>query len=152
MERMMICKDCGSPKIENRDQQLCASCNKVWRKTRQVTPQEPAPPIKKRSDIMTKMMAIYRPKAAKFLVGKRCAVFPDQKATQVHHMYTRSIDDFADEWAVNNNMPYLLDERYWLPVSAEGHKKITDDSDWAWRNGFSFKRVADKMFQRTVND
>jgi uncharacterized membrane protein YvbJ len=108
---MMICKDCGSDKIENRDQQLCASCNKIWRKTRQVTPQEPAPPIKKRSDIMTKMIAIYRPKAAKFLVGKRCAVFPDQKATQVHHMYTRSIDDFADEWAVNNNMPYLLDER-----------------------------------------
>jgi len=144
----MICKDCGSDKIENRDQQLCASCNKIWRKTRQVAPQEPAPPIKKRSDIMTKMMAIYRPKAAKFLVGKRCAVFPDQKATQVHHMYTRSIDDFADEWAVNNNIPYLLDERFWLPTSDDGHKKITEDSKWAWENGFSFKRVGDKMFQK----
>jgi hypothetical protein len=149
---MMECRDCGSDKIENRDEMLCATCNKIWRKTRQVKAFEPAPPIKKRSDIMTKMMAIYRPKAAKFLVGKRCAVFPDQKATQVHHMYTRSIDDFADEWAVANNIPYLLDERYWLPTSDDGHKKITKDSAWAWEQGFSFKRVADPIFQKVKTE
>lgn len=146
----MECKNCGSLKIENRTEMLCATCNKVWRKTRQVKAFEPAPPIKKRSDIMTKMMAIYRPKAAKFLVGKRCAVYPDQKATEVHHMYTRSIDDFADEWAVNNNQPYLLDERFWLPVSEEGHKKITENSAWAWENGYSFKRVADPIFHKQI--
>lgn len=146
----MECVECGSLKIENRDRMLCASCNKVWRKTRQVTPQEPAPPIKKRSDIMTKMMALYRPKAAKFLVGKRCAVYPDQKATQVHHMYSRSIDDFADDWARENNIPYLLDERFWLPTSDDGHKKITENSAWAWEQGFSFKRVADPIFHKQV--
>lgn len=143
----MECVNCGSPKIENRDEMLCASCNRIWRKTRQVKAAEPAKPIKKRSDVMTRMMAIYRPKAAKFLVGKMCAVYPNQKATQVHHMYTRSIDDFADEWAVSNNIPYLLDERYWLAVSDEGHAKITADSAWAWENGFSFKRVADPIFR-----
>lgn len=137
--------DCGKP-VENQDTGLCASCGKLERKTRQVTPFEPAPPIKKQSDVMAKMMAIYRPKAAKFLVGKRCAVYPDKKATEVHHMYTRSIDDFADEWAVNHNLPYLLDDRFWLPVSAEGHRKITDDSAWAWENKFSFKRITDQIF------
>jgi hypothetical protein len=140
------CVDCGGSKIENQETGRCASCNKIYRKTRQVKAFEPAPPIKKRSDIMTRMMAIYRPKAAKFLVGKKCAVFPEQKATEVHHMYTRSIDDFADEWAVNNNMPYLLDDRFWLPVSSDGHKKITKDSAWAWEQGFSFKRVSDPIF------
>jgi hypothetical protein len=143
---MITCKECDSPKIENKDLQLCATCNKLYRKTRQVKALEPAPAIKKRSDIMTRMMAIYRPKAAKFLVGKMCAVFPKEKATEVHHMYSRSINDFADEWAVENNMPYLLDERFWLHTSSEGHKKITENSAWAWEMGYSFKRVSDPIF------
>lgn len=142
------CVECGNPHVENQDLGLCATCNKLYRKTRQVKELTPPKPIKKRSDVMARMMAIYRPKAAKFLVGKMCAVFPGNKATEVHHMYTRSIDDFADEWAIENNIPYLLDERFWLPVSEEGHRKITDDSAWAWQQGFSFKRVADPMFQK----
>jgi hypothetical protein len=144
----MNCKECDSLKIENKDLQLCASCNKIYRKTRQVKALEPAPAIKKRSDIMTRMMAIYRPKAAKFLVGKMCAVFPDRKATQVHHMYNRSIDEFAVDWAREHNIPYLLDERFWLPTSDEGHDMITENSAWAWENGFSFKRVSDPIFHR----
>lgn len=147
----MTCKECGSSKIENRTEELCATCNKMWRKTRQVKAFEPAPPIKKRSDIMTKMMAIYRPKAAKFLVGRMCAVIPDKKATQVHHMYNRSIDEFADDWAREHNIPYLLDDRFWLPTSDEGHDKITEDSAWAWEQGFSFKRVSDPIFRTSVN-
>lgn len=142
----MECVNCGSLKIENRSEMLCASCNKISRKTRQVKAFEPAPPIKKRSEIMSKMMSIYRPKAAKFLVGKKCAVYPDQKATQVHHMVTRSIDDFADEWGSEYNMPYLLDERYWLAVSDEGHRKITDNPQFAYENQFSFKRITDPIF------
>lgn len=97
---------------------------------------------------MTRMMVIYRPKAAKFLMGKQCAVYPEKKATQVHHMFSRSIDDFADEWAREHNIPYLLDERYWLPVSDEAHEKITRDSAWAWENQYSFKRVTDPIFQK----
>jgi hypothetical protein len=143
---MIECKECGSDKIENRDLQLCESCNKLYRKTRQVKAFEPAPAIKKRSDVMAKMMAIYRPKAAKFLVGKMCAVNPKAKATQVHHMCGRSINDFADEWARENNLPYLLDERFWLPVSDEAHDQITENSAWAWQMGYSFKRVADPIF------
>jgi len=145
------CIECGNPKVENRDLGLCASCNRLRRKTAQVKEVTPAPQIKKRSDVMTRMMNIYKPKAARFLVGKMCAVYPDKKATQVHHMYNRSIDDFADDWARENNIPYLLDERFWLPVSEEGHEKITRDSKWAWEQGFSFKRVGDRMFQVDTN-
>jgi hypothetical protein len=43
-------------------------------------------------------------------------------------------------------MPYLLDERFWLPTSSEGHKKITENSAWAWEMGYSFKRVSDPIF------
>lgn len=146
----MNCTGCGSNKIENRDLSLCSTCNRLYRKTRQVKAAEPPKAIKKRSDIMSRMMAIYRPKAAKFLVGKMCAVYPNQKATQVHHMYNRSIDDFADAWAVENNIPYLLDDRYWLPVSDEGHEKITRDSKFAWESQFSFKRVADPIFRKDL--
>jgi hypothetical protein len=96
---------------------------------------------------MTAMMKIYVPKAQKFLVGKRCAVYPNQKATQVHHMYSRSINEFADAWAADHNMPYLLDDRFWLPVCQEAHEKITRDSKWAWENGYSFKRITDPIFR-----
>lgn len=81
----------------------------------------------------------YVPAKNKFLAGKRCAVFPDQKATQVHHMRGKGMGYF-DDWARERGITKLMDERFWLAVSFDGHRKITDESAWAEQNGFTLKR------------
>ena len=50
--------------------------------------------------------------------------------------------------ARENEVPLLMDERFWLPVSREGHNKITDDSKWASDNGYTFLRVTDPVFRK----
>lgn len=58
-----------------------------------------------------------------------CAVFPWKRATQVHHKMGRI-------------GPLLLDQRYWLAVSDEGHKKIEANPAWARENNFSLDRLS----------
>jgi len=59
--------------------------------------------------------------------NKKCRVFPHLDANQVHHM-----------WARENER--LLDERYWLPVSQEGHNHIGDFPEEAYERGWSLYR------------
>lgn len=63
-----------------------------------------------------------------FLNGKRCAVFPEKRATQVHHKKGRI-------------GKLLCDVRFFLPVSAEGHKKIEENPEWAKEKGYSLNRL-----------
>lgn len=35
----------------------------------------------------------------------------------------------------------LLDTKYWLAVSREGHKKIEENPEWAYKMGYSIKRL-----------
>jgi hypothetical protein len=94
--------------------------------------------LKAKSDKLKKLELTYAKRAKEFIQGKMCAVYPDRRATEVHHMAGRV--GFADDFARLNNTPLLLDERYWLPVSREAHRKITDESAWAIENGFSVRR------------
>lgn len=59
----------------------------------------------------------------RFLLNRMCAVFPKKKASQIHHMRGRLGS-------------LLLDERFWLPTSATGHRKIHDNPEWARSKGF----------------
>lgn len=56
-----------------------------------------------------------------------CAV-SDNPATQVHHMKGRDGD-------------LLLDERFWLPVSADAHEEIERNPKWAFDMGYSLSRI-----------
>lgn len=62
-----------------------------------------------------------------FLNGKICPI-TKQKATQVHHKKGRI-------------GKLLTDVRFWLAVSAEGHKKIEENPEWAKENGYSLNRL-----------
>jgi len=53
----------------------------------------------------------YRERAREWLIGRACAVYPHLAATQVHHAKGRM-----------GNL--LMDERYWIPVSAAGHRWV----------------------------
>lgn len=63
------------------------------------------------------------------MLNKKCAVFPNQPSNQVHHKKGRIGD-------------LLLDEKYWLAVSQDGHDKINNNSAWAEENGFTVSRLA----------
>ena len=58
-----------------------------------------------------------------FVAGKRCAVFPDLPAEEVHHSRGR----FG---------ALLLDERYWVAVSRDGHRwihaNVTEARERGW--------------------
>lgn len=69
----------------------------------------------------------YLEKRLKFLEGKFCPVTGD-KATQVHHKKGRI-------------GKLLLDEEFWLAVSAKGHKKIEENPEWAKKMGYSLNRT-----------
>lgn len=87
--------------------------------------------IAKRSPKRAKEEREYNKEVKIWLVGKMCAVFPNRKATQCHHKRGRI-------------GKLLLDKRYWLPVSDEGHRKIENNPDWARENGFIETRIKDK--------
>lgn len=85
---------------------------------------------RKRSKAMTKRMKIYNQEVKKWLKGKTCAVFPfcvvyqrPNPATQCHHLRGR----------VGS---LLMDKRFWLPVSAEGHNWIHENMEQARKLGF----------------
>lgn len=134
---------CGN-RIENEDTGLCASCSAAQRKsakdTIKLTKQqerkkaqrlagmrEKRTPIKKASDKRKDQMSLYAIKRKLFLKGKRCVVFPERMAVDVHHARGRSGD-------------LLLDERFWKPVCREGHMKIHDNPEWAISEGYSISR------------
>lgn len=52
----------------------------------------------------------------------RCAVFPERKATEIHHTRGRG--------------RFLLDTSTWLAVSRAGHEKIEVERAWARERGF----------------
>lgn len=93
------------------------------------------------SEKMQKRLDAYYPKAKKFKEGKRCAVLGNLVATEVHHMRGRDINTFYDDWAREHDLPLLLDERFWLAVSHEGHRKITENPQWAIKMGYSYERL-----------
>jgi len=88
---------------------------------------------------MAKSLGEYSRKKQKWIKGKRCAVLPHLQATDIHHMKGRV--GYADQWARENNVSLLLDERFWLAVSRLGHIRIEDNPDWARKMGYSESRA-----------
>ncbi len=128
---------------ENLESGDCASCGADKRKEeRNEKKVKEAKKFRKRIPKFSKKrlneMPIYFNESKEFLKGKRCAVFSEFPATEIHHMRGRI--GFADQWARENNITALMDKRYWLPVSRPGHWKIELNPSWAREMGFSMER------------
>jgi len=87
---------------------------------------------------MAKALREYSRKKQNWIKGKRCAVIPHLPATDIHHMKGRV--GYADQWARDNDVPLLIDERHWLPVSRAGHMRIEENPAWARKMGYSENR------------
>jgi len=124
-----------------------ASCNYSRRKAEKAAakpPKEKKPikktqsPIAKVSGKMAKLLSVYSKKKAAWIKGKRCAVELSREATEVHHQRGRV--GYADQWARDNDIPLLIDERFWLPVCRSAHIEITANPEWALKEGYSLSR------------
>lgn len=101
----------------------CFSCGKML----PVIHKEPK--IKQVGKSMASKMQEYSKKKREFMKKHpMCKVFPNLKATDIHHKAGRTGEK-------------LLDERYWISVSREGHQKIHDFPLWAKEQGFSISRL-----------
>ena len=134
----MIC-DCGSDKTERNGK--CASCNRMERKAAALKLPDDPKPIAKQSDEMKRMMALYVRKKAKWIKGKKCAVLKNVPATDVHHSAGRGIHSYYDEYAQERGICLLMDDRFWIPVSREGHIEIERRPEWARKMGFTEDRL-----------
>ena len=93
---------------------------------------------KKRSRLNSKYIVV----RLKFLAKPeniRCAVFPRNGASEVHHKMGKI--GYADAYARENDTPLLIDDRFFLAVSREGHRYIEENPDWAKSKGFSMERL-----------
>lgn len=100
--------------------------------------------IKKVSDKQAKYNKRYSHLRKAFLLdpkNQRCCKYPHLRATTVHHMMGRSINVYADDWAMQHDLPLLLDMRYWKAASMEGHEWIEKNPVEAKKLGFSLDRL-----------
>jgi len=140
----MICQTCNEFKPLERNGN-CASCNQDLRK--EVRIKLPSDPKGERTRYEHK----YKRKLKVWRIGKTCqAKFPHDCIGGItcHHMAGRSIKEFHDEWASENDIPLLIDERLWMPLCLNAHMYITERSKWACENGYSFLRVSDPVFHK----
>jgi len=145
----MICSECNEFKPLERNGK-CGSCNHAARKAVRVRPSDNNTPINKMSDKTATVTRKYMSRLKTWKRGKKCAAtFPHDCSDQItcHHMMGRG-NHFHDEWAEENQVELTRDERFWLPVCINAHDYITEHSKFAWENGYSYKRVSDKIFQK----
>lgn len=142
----MYCIRCEVAPIENPDTMLCASCSaadrKLARKAVSVIARETKKKeykIPKMSGKMAKAIPEYSAKKQKWIKGKMCVVFPHLKAEDVHHSAGRQ--GYADDWARENHITLLMDERFWIPVSRKGHVEVELHPKWSKQMGFSISRL-----------
>lgn len=117
------CKVPGCGKRTEGKTGLCASHNRAIRKI--ITT-----PIKKVGDKLKKDLTAYAESRRVFLQkNPHCAVYPHLKATTIHHKKGRL-------------GKLLLDQKYWLAVSMQGHVYIELHPVEAKLKGWSVSRLA----------
>lgn len=97
-------------------------------------------PIKQYSTKQAKLNVRYAKVRKYFLERPENKICPVTKepTTDIHHKRGRV--GYADDWARKHDIPLMVDERYFLAVSRNGHNYIEKNVDWAIENGYSEKR------------
>ena len=68
-----------------------------------------------------------------------CQVNPKHRTESVHHKMGR--EGYADQWARDNDIPLVIDERYFLACCIACHNKIEENPEWAYEKGYSIPRA-----------
>lgn len=130
---MAKCKECGNgflPKYKTTEMFCSGLCSIRYKKANYENGKRT--PINKVSSKRRSQLYTYSMLKKGYMDKHRvCIVCNRNDATDIHHMKGREND-------------LLLDMNFWLPVCRGCHRKITDDSVWAIRNGYSVKRNEQK--------
>jgi hypothetical protein len=119
---------------------ICASHNQAARKAeRNAGKEKKVYQMPKVSKKKQKENSAYQRAKDVWIKDKPCAVFPKLKAIDIHHKKGRQ--GYADQWARDRDINLTMDQRFWLPVSREGHIEIESNPQWAKDNGFSLSRT-----------
>lgn len=141
-------KKCADKDCENEfkpylsTQKYCSySCTHKNKKSPANRIKKPIPGV---SDKMKKLLYQYGKIRKQFLSLPENQICPvtGQKATTVHHMAGRGKESFADDLARKTETPLLIDTRFFLAVSMEGHRKIEENPNWAKEMGYSLDRLS----------
>lgn len=111
----------------------CGTCNREKRKEEQRAQRQKlvVKKIRKVSPKMAKALQEYSKLKKSFLENQPfCAVYPRLPAVDIHHMKGRG------------TIELLLDYRYWLGVSREGHIWIETHPKEAKERGYNLDRLA----------
>lgn len=102
---------------------------------------QPQKPICKVSKKRAVLNAKYMVLKSQFMGKKENQICPITKnpTVDIHHMKGKV--GFADEWARINNIPLLIDIRFWKALSREGHTYVELHPEWAKENGYSLNRL-----------
>lgn len=75
--------------------------------------------------------------------GLKCPIkgVPIDLHSDIHHKKGRSINSYADQWAKDNDIPILIDPRFFLGVSREGHQWIETHPKQARELGYTLTRL-----------
>ena len=133
-----ICKLSGVEWKQYNSLQKCRC--ELCRKNQKKSTKKPQKPIRKVSEKQKKLNKEYSKLRLEFLSLPENQICPITKlpTTDVHHKKGRK--GYADDWARENNIPLIIDVRFFIGVSREGHNKIEDNPDWSYQNGYSIRR------------
>lgn len=149
---MISIKDCACGNRCEGNTSQCASCNARDRRAARLKPSDNNTPINQKSEKQSQWDRKYLAKVKVWKRGKKClATFPHECSLEItcHHMSGRSVNAFHDEYAGEKGIPELMDDRFWMPLCLNAHAYVTEHSKFAWENGYSFKKVSDKIFQKS---
>lgn len=113
---MIVCivDDCDNP-VENRDNGLCATHNKLSRK--KVSQPKKKKRIRLASKKHVKDITEYVARKKEFFKKPKnniCCVCGQKGVDSIHH--TKGKVGYADEWARENGISLLNDTRFWAPI------------------------------------
>lgn len=95
-------------------------------------------PISKKRQVLNSKYSVARAEFLEKKENKKCPI-TNEDATEIHHIKGRT--GYADNWARENNVPLLIDKRYFLAVSRKGHRLIEENPEWAKKQGYSEVRT-----------
>ena len=123
------CAHCGklfTPKYLTTEKYCSFDCSKA----NAVNTKKPQKPINKLSKKRQVEELRYKVLRIEFLGKKENQICPitKKKTTDIHHKKGRIGS-------------LLLDTRYWVALSREGHKYVEENPEWAKENGYSLSRL-----------
>lgn len=139
MKKCKNCKNKFEPKYSSVEMFCSPKCAYTYKKENTVIKSKPKkiPQFSKKRQELNK---VYSEKRKIFLSKENNKICPitNMQTTDIHHKKGRI--GYADEYAIINDIPLLLDERFWVALSREGHRFVEDNTEWAKLNGYSVDR------------